>query len=113
MLQSQLSNGNWIDAGEATNAIARLLERESWVAARMNRSPMTTSEEVLAYLTNTGKPLNYGDDWYEQLRVTPTTVPADRPKMVRCDCGHECDRKLVMSASLGSSCPDCYDRMSD
>jgi len=34
-------------------------------------------------------------------------------KMVRCDCGHTVEADLVMSASLGTSCPDCYDRMSD
>lgn len=32
---------------------------------------------------------------------------------VRCACGHEVARSLVMAASLGTSCPDCYDRMSD
>ena len=34
-------------------------------------------------------------------------------EMVRCDCGHTVARNLVMSASLGTSCFDCYDRMSD
>jgi len=34
-------------------------------------------------------------------------------RRVKCDCGHECDSYLVMSASRGSSCPDCYDRMSE
>lgn len=33
-------------------------------------------------------------------------------KMVMCDCGHEVPAGQVMSASLGSSCPDCYDDMS-
>lgn len=35
------------------------------------------------------------------------------PGMVQCDCGHSCPRAQVMSASLGTSCPNCYDRMSD
>ena len=40
--------------------------------------------------------------------------PAPRSvKMVVCDCGHSVSSSLVMSASLGTSCPDCYDRMSD
>lgn len=33
-------------------------------------------------------------------------------ELVRCDCGHSVPRVQVMSASLGTSCPDCYDRMS-
>lgn len=33
--------------------------------------------------------------------------------MVRCGCGHTVARSLVMSASLGTCCPNCYDRLSD
>ena len=37
----------------------------------------------------------------------------DKPaKMIRCDCGHSVPQAQVMSASLGTACPDCYDRMS-
>jgi len=40
--------------------------------------------------------------------------PAPRPvRMVRCDCGHDVPEGERMSASLGSSCFDCYDRMSN
>lgn len=39
--------------------------------------------------------------------------PAAREKMIRCSCGHTIPASLVMGASLGSCCPDCYDRMSD
>lgn len=39
---------------------------------------------------------------------------APRPvQLVECDCGHRVERALVMNASRGTSCPDCYDRMSD
>lgn len=34
-------------------------------------------------------------------------------EMVRCDCGHTVARGLAMNASRGTSCPACYDRMSD
>ena len=33
-------------------------------------------------------------------------------EMVKCRCGHTIPRSMVMAASMGSSCPDCYDRMS-
>ena len=36
-----------------------------------------------------------------------------RKGLVKCDCGHTVHRSQVMNASRGSSCPDCYDRMSD
>lgn len=34
-------------------------------------------------------------------------------QLVRCACGHSVPASQVMNASLGTSCPDCYDRMSD
>lgn len=37
------------------------------------------------------------------------TVPA----MVKCSCGHTVPSVQVMNASNGTSCPDCYDRMSE
>ena len=38
------------------------------------------------------------------------SAPAAR--MVRCDCGHTIPQSQRMFASHGTSCPDCYDRMS-
>jgi hypothetical protein len=35
------------------------------------------------------------------------------PVMVHCSCGHTVNSFSVMSASMGTSCPDCYDRMSE
>ena len=39
--------------------------------------------------------------------------PIRRERMVKCSCGHTVPASWVMSASLGTSCPDCYDDMSD
>ncbi len=59
--------------------------------------------------------------WADVERVA-TLVRANRERhearraaveMVRCDCGHTVPRNLVMSTSRGSSCPDCYDLMSN
>lgn len=36
-----------------------------------------------------------------------------KTEMVKCSCGHTIPKSCVMCASIGSSCPDCYDRMSD
>jgi hypothetical protein len=38
---------------------------------------------------------------------------AAQTETVRCTCGHTVPRAQVMQASLGTACPDCYDRMSD
>lgn len=45
----------------------------------------------------------------EAARVARATAA----RLVRCACGHTVTTGQVMSASLGTSCPDCYDRMSD
>lgn len=34
-------------------------------------------------------------------------------KFVRCSCGHTVHESQVMWANLGTSCPDCYDRLSE
>ena len=39
--------------------------------------------------------------------------PIRRQALVLCDCGHRVPKSWVMSTSLGTACPDCYDRMSD
>ena len=52
----------------------------------------------------------------QQLREFAATLRQPTVKTVetvRCDCGHTVARNLVMSTSRGTSCPDCYDRMSD
>lgn len=33
-------------------------------------------------------------------------------ELIKCDCGHSVPAGSVMNASVGTSCPDCYDRMS-
>ena len=38
---------------------------------------------------------------------------AARASYIRCNCGHTVAPNLVMNASRGTACPDCYDRMSD
>jgi hypothetical protein len=53
----------------------------------------------------------------EALRVSEVAVAklvpiAVQVSMVKCSCGHTVSSTMVMSASMGSSCPDCYDRMS-
>ncbi len=39
--------------------------------------------------------------------------PTRTTPLVRCDCGHSVPDAQVMMASQGTSCPDCYDEMSD
>lgn len=113
-LLSRISNGNWVPvtAEKEDLYINQVLERESWVAPRVGREPMTTKTEVLEFL-KTGKTLNRGDDWYAQIKYSVPTPPATHTVvMVNCDCGHTIPSTSVMSSSTGTCCPDCYDKMS-
>jgi len=53
----------------------------------------------------------------EALRVSEAAVAKPVPvavqvSMIKCSCGHTVSSTMVMSASMGTACPDCYDRMS-
>jgi len=50
---------------------------------------------------------------WTELQQKPVPVVAAAPVMKKCSCGHVVDAHLVMSTSSGTSCPDCYDRMSE
>jgi len=110
------SGGYWIDvrAGTENYYLDGILGREAWATRKGDRRPMTERQQVLDYLAG-GKALKYDDSWDAELRDADAVIsPAPRPaeELVRCDCGHSVPRALVMSASLGSSCPDCYDNWS-
>lgn len=52
----------------------------------------------------------YYDHSYGVIGRKRTAPPVE---LVSCDCGHSVPISQRMNASLGTSCPDCYDRMSD
>lgn len=115
-LQYRLQNGRWVDltsTEHANHMVNLVLERESWFAPRVNRESMTTREQVLAYLV-TGKTLKYADDWYADLRDGDSIPLRPKPQPVPeklCDCGHYSAHP--MNTSRGTSCPNCYDEMSE
>jgi len=76
----------------------------------------TTIDEIKTLLTN-GHEVAYDktSNYYythdmKRIRIRP--APRPQPIMVKCSCGHTISKTSVMNASMGSSCPDCYDRMS-
>jgi hypothetical protein len=73
--------------------------------------------ELIAKM-ETGREIVFGEtaNYYythdmKRIRIQPAPVAA--PIMKKCSCGHTIPASQVMSASTGSSCPDCYDRMSE
>ena len=81
---------------------------------------LLSRDEVIAALESGRELRNDVDDWYSNCRdgeaferkMAERRAAAQPIEMVKCACGHTIPRGSVMSTSMGSSCPDCYDRMS-
>jgi hypothetical protein len=106
-IQYQMSNGNWLVA--SSRDYARTEDSLVTACSLFQGKPV---EEIRAML-DAGKALRFGTDWYENVRREPAPVVATRVELVHCSCGHNVPRAQVMSASMGTSCPHCYDRMSE
>ena len=113
--QTKNSAGYWVDETDETRInmfLDLVLAREAWFAKRQNREPMTTRQQVKDFLA-TSQTIHYDNDWYAMVRDADALVKLSRPNIVElCGCGHSVVPNLVMSTSTGTSCPDCYDKMS-
>ena len=56
---------------------------------------------------------NETKSWADLAKDFEGSQPKIEVEMVVCSCGCECPRAMVMRASMGTCCPDCYDSMSD
>lgn len=102
ILQYQLSNGNWIDCKD---------RNEEFLTRCATQSGL--DRECTIRALSSGKTLrNDSDDWYSNCRFKPEPVKIVVAELVKCSCGHSVPKISVMNASLGTSCPDCYDRLS-
>ncbi len=114
-MERRLSNGNWIPVPEDQENI--FLDQAVEDSARQNRYdatryPLLSRSEIRSALSS-GKEVRHGTDWYESLRNAPVRKPVPEIEKTLCQCGHRIAKMLVMNTSGGTSCPDCYDRMSE
>ena len=117
-LETQLSNGTWV-AIESDRAEQALTRADGCKQKRGDEWVAITRDEMMEVLKRGGT-LTMGVDWYDKLRdgeaceriLAERRASAPPVEMVKCSCGCTIPRESVMSASLGSSCPKCYDRMS-
>lgn len=62
-------------------------------------------------------PNHYYDHSYGMIRLIDWQAASGsatpQVRMVRCSCGHSVPSHLVMNASLGTACQNCYDRLSN
>lgn len=117
--------GEWFDITDeqAEVKIKRALEFTNATRARQGKLAIT-EEQLRNFLLKGGEIECSATDWEsipdkirskEGAQALLDKVEAERAAipLVKCDCGHTIPKTQVMSASMGSSCPDCYDRMSD
>lgn len=115
-MQKQLTNGTWVEVkfAHAADYVALAVETEKWLAPCQQREPRM-AEKIWIDLAE-GQIVKIGLEWFANIRnplPAPIILPDDYPDGRKLACGciaynsHE-----VMSASLGSSCEGCYDRMS-
>lgn len=125
-LQYQESNGKWYDCDDRTEYFLELCEKNNGVNEKGEIVPafratrLLTHDEVVKALQSGEILRNDKEDWYSKCRsyaVIEARIaarqPSPEPEMVKCSCGHTIEAGLVMVASLGTACPDCYDRLSD
>jgi hypothetical protein len=97
--------------------ITKAVKNDQMMAMIRKREPRTEQEilEVLA----AGNEVKHGTDWYNLLRdadaqAKPKPQKNDYPNGRVLDCGCTVyNRGEVMNASMGSSCANCYDLMSN
>jgi len=118
-LQRRLDNASWIDEDRKSEFIARAVARDAEIAQYTKQVPKT--EQEIRDILTTGATIPYGQDWYAELRDA-NAQPCPRPerrqwdypngRLLDCSCTVYYQGQ-VMSASLGSTCQECYDRMSN
>lgn len=114
-LQRQLSNASWVDvdASRVDEFVGYVVELGIYNFNERRREFVDHAEVVRRL--EAGTEVKYDHDWYANLRDANALKPRQRvqERQVDCDCGHTVGESQVMNASQGTSCPDCYDRMSD
>ena len=109
-LQYQMSNGNWADCQDRMDYFLGLAVKTTKL-----------SIEEIATKLEAGAVVRIGSGWNDEIRdanayearIADRRAAAPPVKMVKCSCGHTIPSISVMSTNMGSSCPNCYDRMSN
>ena len=99
-IQRQSEGGKWSNEDRVEMFIAKAIEL----------NPQAIE------LLEAGKDVRWDKNyWYAKIRMARPVVekPAKMQEWVQCDCGDVVLSHLVMNASRGTSCPDCYDAMSN
>ena len=97
---------------DIADAIQQAVELEVWdkntESMKKRSRDEIMSELNMGRVVEFAKTANYYNT-HDMKRIRIYREPTPAPELVKCSCGHSVPRGSVMSASLGTSCPDCYD----
>lgn len=127
-LQYKLSNGKYVDvtAGSESQFLqAAVAFDQKYPDTYQGKLGLSSIDDAIEQLKS-GRELRHGSDWYDQIRdgdVYEQKLAVARAKRDndpnysdagwKLDCGHTVYWKShIMNANTGSSCTDCYDKMS-
>lgn len=68
-IECQMQSGRWSVVRKADWYLAEAVAFDAVYAPRVNRTPLTTAEEVLRFLA-AGNVLPFGSDWHNRLRLS-------------------------------------------
>ena len=127
-LQYMLSNGRYIDVSEGKESgflRAAIEFDQAYPDTYQGKLGLNSNDDVIELLIQ-GKELRHGSDWYEKIRdgaahernmAALTKKRNENPNYS--DSGWELDcgctvyyKSHIMNANMGTSCTDCYDRLS-
>jgi hypothetical protein len=109
-LQWQNENGDWNNATDPQKLIATT---ENFINNHPNREKLLKGQLSVTAALEAGQTVKKSADWYANIRFEPIAKPIEKSiELKKCSCGHTVPKQSAMSTSTGSSCPDCYDRMS-
>ncbi len=120
-LHRQLENTRWIDCSDRTDYFIGEVVKLGVYDFKLRERAFPTRDEIIARLKH-GETLKFDNEyWYAEIRdedahaqlIAQRAANRKPVEMKKCSCGHTVPISQVMSASLGTSCPDCYDRMSN
>jgi len=94
------------DAETLDNAIEQAAKRNEISVGEVKQ--MIQSGQKIAWRNSPNYTYDHSVGYIRQKRTQEKSV-----NLIRCDCGHSAPRAQVMNASRGTSCVDCYDKMSD
>lgn len=128
-MQKKLSNGSYVDVSpeyQINLLNAAIAFDQKYPDTYRGKLGLASVEDAIKYLEQ-GRELRFGSDWYNQIRDNEAherQLAAARTKRDndpnysdtgwKLDCGCVVHwRSHIMNASMGTSCTDCYDRMSN